>query len=287
MSSELGIILDNLKDKLNLIDTPLTNQLKDLDKRGVKWFKYDSIKEQMINEGAENKLIYINIGGKIFQTTLLTILNHPDTLLFNLIITNEWNYNEELFIDRSYKYFNVILSYLRNKNVNLTIYKEEEVEEILKEAKFYQIGTLSEVLSSCCKEVSYNGFEFSGEYRSSGILAGTNNIDDINNFEDRSCRRGICTHSPGWILFELNRTVEFDQIELGGYCGNNNYSSSNGSGATIKTSIDKIEWNTFGVVQSNYGSTIINILGTTSKARFVKFDHNTHIGIGYFKIIVK
>ena len=32
--------------------------------------------------------------------------------------------------------------------------------------------------------------------------------------------KGICATSPGWIEFELNREVEFDQIEIGGMKGN-------------------------------------------------------------------
>lgn len=287
MSSELGNILSNLKDQLNSLNDPLSNQLKDLDKRGIKWFHYDAIKDKMIKDNADTKLIYINVGGKVFQTTLLTLLNHPDTLLFNLIITDQWNYSEELFVDRSYKYFSVILSFLRNKNVNLSIYKEEELEEIMKEAKFYQLGNLTENLETSSGEVMYQNFEFSGEYRSSGILAGTNNIEDMNNFDDKSCTKGICTNTAGWIIFELNRSVEFEQIEIGGYRGNSIYSSSNGSGATIKTSMDKNDWTTIGTIPSSYATIVVSHPVTISKAKYVKFEHTSYLGIGYFKIIKK
>jgi hypothetical protein len=288
MSSELGTILSDLKDKLNLLETPLVNQLRDLDKRGIKWFQYDIKKEKMIKENADTKVIYINVGGKQFHTTLLTLLNHPDTLFFNLIITDQWDINEELFIDRSYKYFNIILSYLRNKQVNVNTYKDEEIIDMIKEAKFYQLNQLATFLEHDSKEITYVSFEFSGEYRSSNLLAGTNNIDDLNNFEDRSCMKGICTNYTGWITLELSRDVEFDQIEIGGYRGNTNiYASSNGSGASIKTSLDKSTWATVGTIPSSYGNSVVLHNVTLSKARYVKFEHNSYLGIGYFRILKK
>lgn len=288
MSSELGSILGNLKEKLSLLETPLVNQLKDLDKRGIKWFQYDAKKEEMIKNNADTKLIYINVGGKQFQTTLLTLLNHPDSLFFNLIITDQWNIEEELFVDRSYKYFNVILSFLRNRQVNVGGYKDEEIFEMIKEAKYYQLNQLTTFLEVDSREVTYLSFEFSGEYRSSNQLAGTNNIEDLNNFEDRSCMKGICTNYTGWITLELSREVEFEQIEIGGYRGNTNiYASSNGSGATIKTSLDKNNWTTVGTIPSTYANNPVIHPVTLSKAKYVKFECTSYLGIGYFRIIRK
>ena len=37
-------------------------------------------------------------------------------------------------------------------------------------------------------------------------MLGTNNLDDINNFEDKSQMKGICATTPGWIIFEI--TIE-------------------------------------------------------------------------------
>ena len=285
MSEILGNALSDLNAKLQNIQPYLNKQLQQLDEKGIKWFQYDNKTEKLIQEGAESKAVYINVGGKVFQTSLLTILRNPDTLFFNLIMTDEWDPSEELFIDRNYTYFSIVLSFLRNGKVSLVGYKDEEVLDIVNEAKYYHVNKLALYLDSYCREVTYVAFEFSGEYRSGNQVAGTNNIEDLNNFDDTSCMRGICTAYTGWITIELSREVEFEQIEIGGYRGNTNlYSSSNGSGAQIKTSLDKNSWINVGTINSNYanGPYMHNV--TLSKAKYIKFEHNSYLGIGYLRI---
>lgn len=286
MSNILGEALKEVKTKLEGVESSLLNQLKELDGRGIKWFQYDAKKEKLIKEGAESVRVYINVGGKQFQTTLLTILNHPDTLFFNLIMTDQWDYNEELFIDRGYKYFDAILSFMRNKQIFMSSYRDEEITDISKEAKFYQLYSMSDYLETYCRDVVFIGFEFSGEYRSGDQVAGTNNIDDLNNFDDISCLKGICTNYTGWITIELSREVEFEQLEIGGYRGNTNlYSNSNGSGAQIKTSLDKVNWVNVGTINSAYANGPYLHTVTSSKAKYIKFEHNSYLGIGYLKVI--
>ena len=141
-------------------------------------------------------------------------------------------------------------------------------------------------LENYTKEITVVGFEFSGEYRSGQQTAGTNNIDDINNFDDTSCMRGFATGYNGWIIFELNKEVEFDSLEIGGFRGNTNlYASSNGSGATIKTSTDKNTWTTVGNINSGYQNGPYLHSVTQSRAKYVKLEHNSYLGVGYFKVI--
>lgn len=275
-----------LNRKITDFEGQLTSQTKQLDSRGLRWFQYDDKKEKFINEGAAHQKININVGGKIFHTTLLTILNNPDCLLFNLIMTDQWDFKEEIYFDRGYTYFNVLLSYLRNQKVNLTPFGDEEVPLILREAEFYHIYGLIDFLRTYVSKIYFLCFEYSGEYRSGNNVAGTNNIEDINNFDDTSCTRGICTGYTGWIVFELNKEVDFDKLEIGSFRGNTNiYSSSNGSGATIKTSLDKTNWVTVGTIHSNYanGPYIHNI--SPSRAKYIKFEYSSYIGIGYLRVI--
>lgn len=288
MSEVLGEALSNVSKKLNSLENDLVAQLKELDKRGIKWFQYDAKKEKLIEEGAETKIVKINVGGKTFNTSLLTILNHPDTLLFNLIMTESWDFNDELFIDRSYKYFHLVLSYMRNNELCLSNYNENEVKDVLNEAKYYHMYEMYDHVDYFCREVKFVGYEFSGEYRSGTTLVGTNNIEDLNNFEDTSCTKGICTNYTGWIIIELNREVEISKLEIGGYRGNTNlYANSNGSGAQIKTSLDKTTWTTVGSINSQYanGPYIHDV--TTSSARYIQFEHNSYLGIGYLRIITE
>lgn len=278
--------LSELNTKISELETKLTDQTKQLDSRGLKWFQYDDKKEKFINEGADHQRVHINVGGKVFHTTLLTILNNPDCLLFNLIMTEQWDYKEEIYFDRGYTYFDVLLSFLRNQKVNLSSYVDEEIPLILKEAEFYHVFGLVEYLKTYVSKIFFINFEFSGEYRSGNSVAGTNNIEDLNNHEDTSCTRGICTGYTGWIVLELNKEVDFDKLEIGSFRGNTNiYSSSNGSGASIKTSLDKTNWVNVGTINSNYanGPYIHNI--TQSRAKYIKFEYSSYIGIGYLRVI--
>lgn len=279
--------LNNLQVKLDGIEDDMVKQLQDLDQRGSKWFSFDEKKERLLRDDG-NHMCTLNVGGKIFKVSLLTILNHPDCLFFNLIMTDQWNHQEELFFDRSYKYFHLILTFLRNHEVNLNGFSEEEIVDILKEAKFYYLMGMIEYVEKFEKygrEITVVGFEFSGEYRSGNNLAGTNDFNDLNNFEDVSCMKGICTAYTGWIILELSREVEFDHIEISGYKGNTNiYASSNGSGANISTSTDKTNWTIVGTISSEYANTIYKQEVNSSTARYVKLHHNSYLGIGYFRV---
>jgi len=287
MSSILGESLMEIKSKLTDLGGDLNTQLKELDTRGIKWFQYDAKKEKLMKEGAETQKVFLNVGGQQFQTTLSTILKHPDTLLFNLIMTEQWDYKEELYLDRSFKYFKPILSYMRSLQVNLSSYKDEEVVEIAKEAKFYHMKEMVSYLENFAREVVFVAMEFSGEYRSGNQVAATNNVDDLNNHDDTSCMRGIATAYTGWIIIEFNREVEFDQVEIGGYRGNTNlYSSSNGVGASIKTSLDKQNWTTVGTINNSYSNGPFMHNVTSSRAKYIKFEHNSYVGIGYLRIII-
>ncbi len=108
----------------------------------------------------------------------------------------------------------------------------------------------------------------------------------MNNFEDRSLRKGICATHPGWIIIELSREIAFQEIEIGGWNGNTNiWSNSNGSGAHILTSNDKNNWINVGTIPNNYGNAIQQVrLSRLVNAKWVKFQHNSYLGIGYFKI---
>lgn len=284
--NSLAKSLVSLKEKVDSLEINLVAQTKELDNRGLKWFEFDDKKQKLIENGAERKIVKINVGGKVFQCSLLTILNNPDCLFFNLIMTDNWNYEEEIFFDRSFKYFPIVLSYLRNNKVNLDGYSDEQIPDITLEAKYYNIVPLIEITEKYVSKIFLVNFEFSGEYRSGDQLAGTNNVEDLNDHEDTSCMKGICTAYTGWIILELNREVDVEKIEIGGYRGNTNlYASSNGSGASILTSLDKSSWTQVGVINSSYANTVYLHEVTPSRAKYIKLNHNSYLGIGYFRVV--
>ena len=59
------------------------------------------------------------------------------------------------------------------------------IHELLEEAIFYEIEDLVSYIEESRKDVNFINFETNGTYKA-GVMVGTNNLDDINNFEDKS-----------------------------------------------------------------------------------------------------
>ena len=220
----------------------------------------------------------------MFQTRLETLLQIKDTLFYRLILSEGLDLKREIFIDRHYENFQYIISYLRNKKLNTANFTAKKMDEIYDEACFYEITELVDLLDEDKREITFVKFEYSGPYST----AGTNKLEDINNFEDRSQMKGICANSPGWITFELNREAEFDEVEIGGWKGNSGvWSSSNGQGSQIIVSNDKSTWINIGTIPNTYANSIVKVKVTNSKSKFIKLQGTSHLGIGYFRVLRK
>jgi hypothetical protein len=284
MSFGLKDELLNLKGKLENLEAELTNQMMELEVRAEEWHKKDEEVEILL-KAKKDQIVTLNIGGKLFQTKLETLLSVKDSIFYAMVLSGKFDFTKELFIDRKSKYFHHILSFLRNKKFSGKDLNSADLEAILEEAEFYEIQDMIDIIAEMRREIKYVSFESSGTYSSGGTLAGTNNVEDLNNFEDRTCMKGICTNYPGWIVLELNRECEWEEAEIGGWRGNTNiYSSSNGSGAAIMTSMDKNTWTTVGTIPSNYANGPTPVKCTRSRCKYVKFNGSSYLGIGYFKI---
>jgi hypothetical protein len=280
MSSLLKDDLLNLKSKLESIEEQLEGQLKDLEVREDKWNKMDDQVTDIIKN--KNDVIRFNIGGKKFATKTETLLSVKDTIFYQLILSKKIDLKQEIFFDRSPKMFPFILDFLRYHKIDFKRFNKEEIEELQIEADYYEIGKIADELADRRKEIEFVSFVSNGNYSSSGEIAGTNNVEDL---KDRTCNKGICAASPGWIIIELNNEWEFDEIEIGGYGGNSSlWGPTNGSGASILTSKDRNVWTTVGEIPSNYTNTIQNVKLTRSTGRYIKFQGNSYLGIGYLEI---
>jgi len=286
MSKQKGVNLRDqlkaLKNKLVTLESDFTTQLIEVSQKAEKWYKRDEEVSNVLK--IDNPTISLNIGGQVFQTKLETLLQIKDTLFYRLILAKQLDLKREIFIDRHYQNFQYIISYLRNKKLNTTNFTTKQMDELYEEAQFYEVTELTDLLDEEKREITFIKFEFSGQYST----AGTNKLEDINNFEDRTQMKGICANSPGWITFELNREVEFDEIEIGGWKGNSGvWASSNGSGSQILTSTDKTTWVNVGTIPADYANIIKKTKVTNSKARWVKLQGTGYVGVGYFRIMKK
>lgn len=132
------------------------------------------------------------------------------------------------------------------------------------------------------KTIEFVRFFSSGNYGYGGQTAGTNKVEDL---KDRSLSKGICANTPGWITIELNNEWEIEEIEIGGYNGNTSlWGASNGASAQISTSKDNNTWLNVGTLPSTYGAVITTVRLTKSVGRFIKFQNNSYMGIGFLEI---
>ena len=120
----------------------------------------------------------------------------------------------------------------------------------------------------------------------------TNNIDDINNFDDQSMEKGITIGYPGWAIFEMEREVSFNSLEIGCYLGKH-FSYGNLDTANILASTDNINWILLVSVIINKVE-IIKLSFQNTTAKYIKVDHTLvweatdreyHLGIGYLKVL--
>jgi hypothetical protein len=271
-----------LKGKLELLEKELTDQMMELEVKAEKWAKIDEDAELLIK--TKNSVLFLDVGGKKFQTKLDTLLSIKDTLFYKLILTEQIDVTKEIFIDRNNDYFHIILSFLRNKKVNLNGYNNTKLREIYEEAVFYQMSDLVANIEDSLSEVCFVAFEVNGNYMSGTTLAGTQEFECLNNLEDKSLTKGICATSPGIITLTINREVEFEEIEIAGWGGNTGiWATTNGASSKILTSIDKNNWTEVGNTGSTYGN-ITKVKLTKSKAKYIRIQGTSYTGVGYLRI---
>ena len=279
----------NLRKNLPLIEQELEEKIYSV-KIQIDNFTQLDQEAELIRANSQQR-VRLNVGGKIFETSVKTLMSQKDTFFYKLILSKKFNLNDEIFIDRNPRLFHVFINYLWNNSFDLSEFKKSDHFELYLEACFYNIPEISSVIEgikgkSQKPELQYLSFEFKGPYSSGSIQAGTNKLEDL---LDASCEKGICSDSPGWIIIEFNDLFDFEEIEVGGWNGNSSiWASSNGSNASIEVSIDKNKWEKVGNLPSNFnGSVSLVILNKICSASYIKFNHNSYLGIGYLKIITK
>jgi len=230
----------------------------------------------------QTDIIKFNVGGKIFATTANTIRATPDTLFHKLIDSGKLDIKDEIFFDRSNKVFPIILDFLRTKTVSYKGLTKDEMALLKEDADYYQIDEIAKYLDGLLKEIEFVKSEDSGPYSYNGQTAGQGSAKDL---KDKSCMKGICANSPGWINIELNNEWEFDTIEISGWRGNSSlWYSDNGAGAKILTSSDKKNWKNVGTIPYGYGNEIKTVTLTRSFGKYIRFEHTSYVGVGYLKI---
>ena len=136
-ANQLKEDLFSLKSRLEAIEGQLEGQLKELEVREDKWKRIDDQLNELLKSSGE--IVKFNVGGKKFSTRKDTILKQPDSLLGRLVDNERVDLNEELFFDRTPKYFPYILDYLRFNKINYKRFNKEELKELQEEVNYYEV----------------------------------------------------------------------------------------------------------------------------------------------------
>lgn len=274
--------LFNLKNRLETIEGQLTSQSKEIETRELKWDSIDkNIKYVLSTQGDRVRL---NIGGKIFSTSVNTLLTIRDSFLARLVESGKIDIKEEIFIDRTPKIFPFILDFYRFRKLDYKKLTKADSILLREEAEYYAITEIVNLLDDRLKEPQFVKFESSGPYVYQGVTAGTNNVEDLGSKDQNF---GVCCTSPGKITVEMNSEWDFQEIEVGGWTGNSKvWYPDNGSGAKIFSSVDKIKWTEVGKIPSGFGTKIKTVkLKAKTTGRYLKFESTSYLGIGYLRVV--
>jgi hypothetical protein len=286
-----SMIKTSLKSKLDFLKSKLQNAKMFIDSHHTQDKSLNKNFYVNITEKAENLLnnqsdviLKIIIGGKEFETFTSTILKYPTSLIASIITSPDYSNDIELIFDRSPLYFEYLLHYMRYGIIHYKKLNSIVLENIRREAEYFEICELADYLNQKLSNIMIVGFEQSGNFVTKGNkTAGTNVLDDIKN---KSLKKGaICTNSPGWIIFELNCDWDIDNVELGPFIGDTElgWKGTYGIGAKIYSSFNKITWNDVGTIPNTFNSKIINIpLVNCRDAKYIKIQStNSCIGFAY------
>jgi hypothetical protein len=277
-----NVLKDNiidLKDKLEFIEHDLESKLLKLHIRENTWRIMEDHIEDIRNN--QHNIVALNIGGKLFATRKETLLSPKDSLFCDIIQSNRFKLDKEIFIDRDPKLFPYILEFLRSGNINFKRFNQENKDALLREAEYYGIKDLSNNIHEINKPIKFISFDINLPYLVNDKTIGSNNLEDI---IDLSKNEGICANAPARIIIELNQEWEFAEIEVGGYMGDkSNWNHKKIEIAKIYTSNDKMDWTLVGTVPKGIAKKT-NIIVKKTKAKYIKFESSGKFGIGYLNI---
>ena len=196
----------SLKDRLESVETGLSSHMNELSSLEEKWGKMD---EEAVDLSKNNNVIVnLNISGKKFSTRLETLVSIKDTLFYKLVLSNKFDLAQEIFFDRSPKFFPIIIDYLRYKKINYKRFTNDELAEFYNEAVYFELTDIVETIGDRTKDVEFVKLEVNGFYMWKNKMVGSDKVDDI---KDKNQMSGICVTSPGWIII-INSIINLIKI---------------------------------------------------------------------------
>ena len=99
----------------------------------------------------------------------------------------------------------------------------------------------------------------------------------------RDLNTAVLTENKGWLVVQFKDTILLDCIEIGGYTGEQGWSTriGYGAGGNLAISVDSVSWEEVAKIPSGFGSEIIDINFTLSLAKYLRFESNDWLAIGF------
>lgn len=120
------------------------------------------------NNGTQNEIIELNVGGCAYTTSRTTIDSYPDSMLVSLIserVPTATDTKKRIFIDRDGPLFRYILNFLRDKRLSLPENFAEH-SQLRQEADFYGIEPIINYLDSLYNTINKRSSLISGSMQS-------------------------------------------------------------------------------------------------------------------------
>eukprot|EP00112_Aurelia_sp_Birch-Aquarium-sp1_P001394 Seg1148.2 transcript_id=Seg1148.2/GoldUCD/mRNA.D3Y31 product="BTB/POZ domain-containing protein KCTD7" protein_id=Seg1148.2/GoldUCD/D3Y31 len=149
-------IFDDVKQNINTVYVVLKEDLELLASKRDKFM----LMSQKVNDVHFSEVIKLNVGGHIFQTSLQNMKKHQESTLagmfsenFDLVKGDDGAY----FIDRDGTHFRHILNFLRSGDRPPENILETAEEELIREAEFFGLGRLAEIIKEPNTEIIEGG----------------------------------------------------------------------------------------------------------------------------------
>ena len=291
--------LSEIKNKIYIIKQDIHDYFNEIEGRENRYKdpiskdkeKSDKKMNDIINQ---NKgIVKLNVGGEEYEVALTTLKSRRNTLFYKQILRGLIKANETVFYDRDSKYFPIILGFLRSGKISIKNLSEEEKEELLAEALFYETSYIVETL----KNTQNNFFDFSEvkitkPFTFEGKIVGESFCTNLLN---KKLDKGFICDKDGEIMIKFNKDIIAVEMKIAGYNGNNTaWFVGNGKGARIFTAMNATgncesvkTWNYLTTIPDDFGHNITTISFQRQVFRFMKIQSTDYFGIGFldFKIV--
>lgn len=108
-----------------------------------------------LQEQNQQDRLQLNIGGQLFETTIATLRNDPNSVLAKLSDNYEdyMDKHGEIFFDRDWWIFRYVLQYLREGNASLP-HNKDVLKQLYKEAGFWKLRTMRRDIQNLYRRLS-------------------------------------------------------------------------------------------------------------------------------------